>query len=70
MLVDWKLAWPFTIVDESAEEKKSREGREEAPMWPWCRLCRQRGTNPVQFVLNILQIDGVDGKNGVKYTPS
>ena len=37
-----------------------KEGKEEAV------IC---GRNPDQFVLNILQFDGVETKNGVKYTP-
>ena len=50
-----------------APQFKAEEAGEEAPIGPW--LCRQRGTNPVQFVLNILQSDRVDPKNNVKYTP-
>ena len=31
--IDLGSVKPFTIVVESTEEKKSREGGEEAPMW-------------------------------------
>ena len=65
-----ELRKAFTSEDESAGGKKSaKEAGEEAPILPRRNLCRQRGTNPLQFVPNVLQFDGVDIKNGVKYVP-
>ena len=55
----WICIRLFWSEASSASARGPQEGKEEVV------IC---GRNPVQFVLNILQFDGVETKNGVKYT--